>query len=434
MLDAKDLEKKKLSELYEIARDLSIENYEEMRKKELISKILEYQAEQNGVKYCDGVLEIIEQEKEGEKGRKSIFGFLRKKEKNYAPSDDDIYVSYSNIRTYGLREGDHVIGYAKRIKEGDRSMALTQIERINGRAPEEIKTRAQFEDLIPFYPTRKFNLELPNENDMSMRIVDLFIPVGMGQRGLIVSPPRAGKTVLLQKIANSILKNHRDEVKLIVLLIDERPEEVTDFKRNVDADEVISSTFDMPADRHTKVAEIVLERAKRLVELGENVIILLDSLTRLARAYNVVTPHSGRTLSGGIDSTALVKPKKFFGAARNIEGGGSLTIIATALIETGSRMDEVIFEEFKGTGNMELVLDRKLADRRIFPAIDLNKSGTRREELLLKEQVLKRIWAIRKVLSELDPIDAMVQLQTKMQIYTNNTEFIEHVYDEFVEV
>jgi len=434
MFDAKELEKKKLSELYEIARGLSIENYEDMRKKELISKILENQAEQNGVKYCEGVLEVIEQEKEGEKGRKSIFGFLRKKTKNYAPSDDDIYVSYSNIRTYGLKEGDHITGYARKVKEGDRSMALTQIDKINGRNPEEVRSRPQFEDLIPFYPTKKFRLEVPNENDMSMRIVDLFIPVGMGQRGLIVSPPRAGKTVLLQKIANSILKNHRDEVKLIVLLIDERPEEVTDFKRNVDADEVISSTFDMPADRHAKVAEIVLERAKRLVELNENVVILLDSLTRLARAYNVVTPHSGRTLSGGIDSTALVKPKKFFGAARNIEGGGSLTIIATALIETGSRMDEVIFEEFKGTGNLELVLDRKLADRRIFPAIDLNKSGTRREELLLNEQVLKRVWAIRKVLSELDPIDAMVQLQTKMQIYTNNNEFIEHVYDEFVEV
>lgn len=434
MFEAKELEKKKLSELYEIAKELAIENYEEMRKKELIEKILERQAALNGIKYCEGVLEIIEQEKEGEKGRKSIFGFLRKKEKNYAPSDDDIYVSYATIKSYGLREGDHIVGYAKKLKEGDKSMALTQIERINGRLPDELKSRPQFEELVPFYPTRKFKLEIPNENDISMRIVDLFVPIGMGQRGLIVSPPRAGKTVLLQKIANSILKNHRDEVKLIVLLIDERPEEVTDFKRNVDADEIISSTFDMPAERHTKVAEIVLERAKRLVELGENVVILLDSLTRLARAYNVVTPHSGRTLSGGIDSTALVKPKKFFGAARNIEGGGSLTIIATALIETGSKMDEVIFEEFKGTGNMELVLDRRLADRRIFPAIDLNKSGTRREELLLDSEVLKRIWAIRKVLSELDPIDAMQRLQSKMQIFTNNAEFIEHVYDEFVEV
>ncbi|MEO0198390.1 MAG: transcription termination factor Rho [candidate division WOR-3 bacterium] len=434
MFDPKELEKKKLSELYEIARELNIENYEELRKKDLISKIIEHQAEQNGVKYCEGVLEIIEQEKEGERGRKSIFGFLRKKEKNYAPSDDDIYVSYSMIKTYGLREGDHVTGFAKKVKEGDKSMALTEIDKINGKSPEEIKNRPQFEDLTPFYPTRKFNLEIPNENDMSLRIVDLFVPIGMGQRGLIVSPPRAGKTILLQKIANAILKNHRDEVRLIVLLIDERPEEVTDFKRNVPADEIISSTFDMPAERHTKVSEIVLERAKRLVELGENVVILLDSLTRLARAYNVVTPHSGRTLSGGIDSTALVKPKKFFGAARNIEGGGSLTVIATALIETGSRMDEVIFEEFKGTGNMELVLDRKLADRRIFPAIDLNKSGTRREELLLKENVLKRIWVIRKFLSELDPIDAMVQLQNKMQVYNSNSEFIERVYDDFVEV
>lgn len=434
MFDAKELEKKKLSELYEIARDLNIDNYEELRKKDLIARILEHQAELNGVKYCEGVLEIIEQEKEGERGRKSIFGFLRKKEKNYAPSDDDIYVSYSMIKSYGLREGDHITGFAKKLKEGDKSMALTEISSINGRNPEDIKNRPQFEELTPFYPTRKFNLEVLNENDMSLRIVDLFVPIGMGQRGLIVSPPRAGKTVLLQKIANAILKNHRDEVKLIVLLIDERPEEVTDFKRNVPADEIISSTFDMPAERHTKVSEIVLERAKRLVELGENVVILLDSLTRLTRAYNVVTPHSGRTLSGGIDSTALIKPKKFFGAARNIEGGGSLTIIATALIETGSRMDEVIFEEFKGTGNMELVLDRKLADRRIFPAIDLNKSGTRREELLLNEYVLKRIWVIRKFLSELDPIDAMVQLQNKMQVYNSNAEFIENVYEDFAEV
>ncbi|MGB9824201.1 MAG: transcription termination factor Rho [Candidatus Hydrothermia bacterium] len=434
MFDAKELEKKKLSELYEIARDLNIDNYEELRKKDLIAKILEHQAELNGVKYCEGVLEIIEQEKEGERGRKSIFGFLRKKEKNYSPSDDDIYVSYSMIKSYGLREGDHITGVAKKLKEGDKSMALTEISSINGRNTEEIRNRPQFEELTPFYPTRKFNLEVLNENDMSLRIVDLFVPIGMGQRGLIVSPPRAGKTVLLQKIANAILRNHRDEVKLIVLLIDERPEEVTDFKRNVPADEIISSTFDMPAERHTKVSEIVLERAKRLVELGENVIILLDSLTRLTRAYNVVTPHSGRTLSGGIDSTALIKPKKFFGAARNIEGGGSLTIIATALIETGSRMDEVIFEEFKGTGNMELVLDRKLADRRIFPAIDLNKSGTRREELLLKENVLKRIWVIRKFLSELDPIDAMVQLQNKMQVYNSNAEFIENVYEDFAEV
>jgi transcription termination factor Rho len=434
MFDPKDLEKKKLSELYEIARELNIDNYEDLRKKDLIAKILEHQAELNGVKYCEGVLEIIEQEKEGERGRKSIFGFLRKKEKNYSPSDDDIYVSYSMIKSYGLREGDHITGVAKKLKEGDKSMALTEISSINGRNTEEIRNRPQFEELTPFYPTRKFNLEVLNENDMSLRIVDLFVPIGMGQRGLIVSPPRAGKTVLLQKIANAILRNHRDEVKLIVLLIDERPEEVTDFKRNVPADEIISSTFDMPAERHTKVSEIVLERAKRLVELGENVIILLDSLTRLTRAYNVVTPHSGRTLSGGIDSTALIKPKKFFGAARNIEGGGSLTIIATALIETGSRMDEVIFEEFKGTGNMELVLDRKLADRRIFPAIDLNKSGTRREELLLKENVLKRIWVIRKFLSELDPIDAMVQLQNKMQVYNSNAEFIENVYEDFAEV
>jgi len=313
-------------------------------------------------------------------------------------------------------------GIVRPPKDNERFPALVKLELVNGQPPEKIKVRPQFEKLTPFYPTERIHLEVPDAEDLSMRIVDLFVPIGKGQRGLIVSPPRAGKTVLLQQIANSITKNH-PEIQLIILLIDERPEEVTDFKRRVQA-EVISSTFDQPAEKHTHVAEIVLEKAKRQVELGRDVVILLDSLTRLARAYNVVTPHSGRTLTGGIDSTALIKPKKFFGSARKIEEGGSLTIIATALIETGSRMDEVIFEEFKGTGNMELVLDRKLADRRIFPAIDLNRSGTRREELLLSKEELNKVWILRKVLSEMNPVEAMEFLQDKMKLTPNNAEFL----------
>jgi len=416
VFEVKDLESKRVTELYKIAKELEIPNYHNYRKKELITKIVEAQAEKEGLKYVEGVLQILEDQ--------GGFGFIRLKKYNYAPSSEDIYVSHSQIKKLGLRSGDFIQGFARPPREGEKNLALVKAELVNGYPWEKAKERPTFEELTPFYPTRKFALEVPNPEDLSMRIVDLFVPIGMGQRGLIVSPPRAGKTVLLQQMANSILTNHGDHVKLIVLLIDERPEEVTDFKRKVPADEIISSTFDMPADRHTHVAEIVLERAKRLVELGENVVILLDSLTRLARAYNVVTPHSGRTLSGGIDSTALIKPKKFFGSARNIEEGGSLTIIATALIETGSRMDEVIFEEFKGTGNMELVLDRKLADRRIFPAIDLNKSGTRREELLLPKDVLNKVWVLRKILSEMNPIEAMEFLQEKMRITSSNKEFL----------
>ncbi len=408
-----ELRKKKIGELYEIAKQLNIVNYSSYRKEELIKRILDAFAEKEGKQFREGVLEIHQE---------GGFGFLRLKEYNYNPSPQDIYVSPSQIKKFGLRPGDEISGLVRPPKDSEKFPALIKIEAVNGVSPEEVRNRPSFEKLTPFYPTEKINLEIPDAEDLSMRIVDLFVPIGKGQRGLIVSPPRAGKTVLLQQIANSIKRNH-PEVYLIILLIDERPEEVTDFKRKVEA-EVISSTFDQPAEKHTHVAEIVLERAKRLVEVGKDVVILLDSLTRLARAYNVVTPHSGRTLTGGIDSTALIKPKKFFGSARNIEEGGSLTIIATALIETGSRMDDVIFEEFKGTGNMELVLDRRLADRRIFPAIDLNKSGTRREELLLPKDVLNKVWILRKVLSEMNPVEAMEFLQEKMRLTVSNQEFL----------
>ncbi len=411
-LTPEGLKKKKVVELYEIARELEIPNYSSYKKAELIEKILEAKKRKDGSMIREGVLQILP---EG-------FGFLRFPEHNYAPSADDIYVSPSQIKKLGLKTGDTVRGIIRPPREGERFAAMIKIEAVNGLPPEELRQRVPFEKLVPFYPTEKIRLETEEDEDLSMRIVDLFVPIGKGQRGLIVSPPRAGKTVLLQQIANAIVKNH-PEIELIILLIDERPEEVTDFKRKVPA-EVVSSTFDLPAERHAQVAEIVLEKAKRLVEVGKDVAILLDSLTRLARAYNVLTPHSGRTLTGGIDSTALIKPKKFFGSARNIEGGGSLTIIATALIETGSRMDEVIFEEFKGTGNMELVLDRKLADRRIFPAIDLQKSGTRREELLLTPEQLNRIWILRKVLSDMGTIEAMEFLLDKMRLTRTNEEFL----------
>jgi len=411
-MDINTLKEKKVTELYEIAKELEIPNYSNYRKNDLIMKIIEAKAKKDGNTYREGVLEILQ----------DGFGFLRLSSYNYYSSSEDVYVSPSQIKRFGLRTGDTIGGIVRPPKEGERFPALVKIEVVNGETPEKLKHRPQFEKLTPFYPTQRIHLEVPDSEDLSMRIVDLFIPIGMGQRGLIVSPPRAGKTVLLQQIANSIVRNH-PEIELIILLIDERPEEVTDFKRQVEA-EVISSTFDQPADKHVHVADIVLEKAKRLVEMGKNVVILLDSITRLARAHNVVTPHSGRTLSGGIDSTALIKPKKFFGSARNIEEGGSLTIIATALIDTGSRMDEVIFEEFKGTGNMELVLDRKLADRRIFPAIDLNKSGTRREELLLSKEELKKVWILRKILSEMNPIEAMEFLQEKMRLTSSNAEFL----------
>ncbi len=414
-----ELKNKKISELYEIAESLNIPDYRDKKKHGLIMAILEAEARQRATEgteegvQVDGVLEILE---EG-------FGFLRSPEYSYLPSSDDIYVSPSQIKRFGLRTGDTITGFARPPKNNERYFALLKIETINSVPLSEERPRIPFDALTPLYPQERIRLEVPQQNDLSMRVVDLFTPIGKGQRGLIVSPPRAGKTILLQKIANSITINH-PEIKLIILLIDERPEEVTDMERSVKA-EVISSTFDEVPERHAQVADMVLEKAKRLVENKYDVVILLDSITRLARAHNLVVPHSGRTLSGGLDSNALQKPKKFFGSARNIEEGGSLTIIATALIETGSRMDEVIFEEFKGTGNMELILDRRLADRRIFPAIDLQRSGTRKEELLLSEFELNRIWVLRKLLAELNPVEMMEFVLDKMRLTRNNKEFLE---------
>lgn len=415
-----ELKSKKISELYEIAESLNIPDYRDKKKHGLIMAILEAEARQQATEgggeggvQVDGVLEILE---EG-------FGFLRSPEYSYLPSSDDIYVSPSQIKRFGLRTGDTITGIARPPKNSERYFALLKIGTINSIPLSTERPRIPFDALTPLYPQERIKLEILQQNDLSMRVVDLFTPIGKGQRGLIVSPPRAGKTVLLQKIANSITVNH-PEIKLIILLIDERPEEVTDMERSVKA-EVISSTFDEVPERHAQVADMVLEKAKRLVENKYDVVILLDSITRLARAHNLVVPHSGRTLSGGLDSNALQKPKKFFGSARNIEEGGSLTIIATALIETGSRMDEVIFEEFKGTGNMELILDRRLADRRIFPAIDLQRSGTRKEELLLTEFELNRIWVLRKLLAELNPVEMMEFVLDKMRLTRNNKEFLE---------
>jgi transcription termination factor Rho len=414
-MELQELKGKKITELYEVAKDLGISNYSSYKKNELIMKIIEANAEKNGQSFREGVLEILQ----------DGFGFLRLGEFNYNTSPDDIYVSPSQIKRFKLKVGDTLGGIVRPPKEGERFPALIKVETLNGEHIDSVGERRNYEKLTPFYPTERLHCETNRDKDLSMRIMDLFVPLGKGQRALIVSPPRAGKTVLLQKIANSITTNHPDVI-LIILLIDERPEEVTDFQRQVDA-EVVSSTFDQHAEKHTHVADIVLKKAKRLVEMGKDVVILLDSITRLARAHNVVTPHSGRTLSGGIDSTALIKPKKFFGSARKIEEGGSLTIAATALIETGSRMDEVIFEEFKGTGNMEMVLDRKLADRRIFPAIDLNRSGTRREELLLSKDELHKVWILRKILSDMNPVEAMEFLQEKMKLHTTNQEFLKNL-------
>ncbi len=414
-LSIRDLMEKKVAELYALAKEMEIPYYASLRKHELVKKILERKAQERGLLLVEGALDITNDN----------YGFLRQQDNDYTSGPGDIYVSASQINRFGLRTGDYVTGYARTPRDREKYPALIKIEEVNGQPPEHARGRPHFDRLTPFYPTERLRLEIPEENDPNLRIVDLFVPIGKGQRGLIVSPPRAGKTVLLQKIAHAILRNH-PEVEVIVLLIDERPEEVTDFERQVDA-LVVSSTFDQPAERHAKVAEMVLERAKRMVEYKKDVVILLDSLTRLARAYNVITPHSGRTLSGGIDSTALIKPKKFFGSARKIEEGGSLTIIATALIETGSRMDDVIFEEFKGTGNMELILDRRLADRRIFPAIDLNRSGTRREELLLPEDALKKIWSFRKILSGKDPVDAMETLLQHILTTRTNKEFLDRI-------
>ncbi|MGQ9694287.1 MAG: transcription termination factor Rho [Thermodesulfobacteriota bacterium] len=408
-----ELKEKKISELNKLARELNVEGASGMRKQDLIFAILQAQTEKNGLIYGDGVLEILP----------DGFGFLRSPDFNYLPGPDDIYVSPSQIRRFNLRTGDTIAGQIRPPKEGERYFALLKVEAVNYEEPDLAREKILFDNLTPLYPDERIKLEVSGENNMSMRIMDLLTPIGKGQRGLIVSPPRAGKTMILQAIANSITANQKEMI-LIVLLIDERPEEVTDMQRSVKG-EVISSTFDEPAQRHVQVAEMVLEKAKRLVEHQKDVIILLDSITRLARAYNAVVPPSGKILSGGVDSNALHKPKRFFGAARNVEEGGSLTIIATALIDTGSRMDEVIFEEFKGTGNMEIVLDRKLADRRIFPAIDINKSGTRKEELLLTPYELNRVWILRKLLQPLNSIDAMEFLLDKMKGTKNNVEFLD---------
>ncbi len=410
-MDISELKSKKIVELNEIAKDLNISGYSDLRKQELIFKILEAQTAKDGLTFSKGVLEVLP----------DGYGFLRSSDYNYLPSPDDIYVSPSQIKKFSLRTGDFVSGQVRPPKEGERFFALLRVEAVNGIEPDKVRGRTLFDNLTPVYPTKRIDLETA-PGEYSMRIMNLLAPIGKGQRGLIVSPPKSGKTVLLQKIANSVSRNH-PEIKIIVLLIDERPEEVTDMERSVQG-EVISSTFDEPAERHVQVADMVIEKSKRMVEAGEDVVILLDSITRLARAHNIVAPHSGRILSGGVDSNALQKPKRFFGAARNTEEAGSLTIIATALIDTGSRMDDVIFEEFKGTGNMELVLNRDLSDRRIFPAIDVNRSGTRKEELLLTEDELSKIWILRKVLSEFSPIEAMEFLLDKMRGTKNNKEFL----------
>jgi transcription termination factor Rho len=406
-----ELKNKNIRELVAIAKAYNIEGASSMRKQELIFALLQAQAEMNGLIYGEGVLEILP----------DGFGFLRSQNYNYLPGPDDIYVSPSQIRRFNLRTGDSISGQIRPPKDNERYFALLKVEAVNYEDPEIARDKILFDNLTPLYPDRRIKLELDPDN-LSTRVMDLLTPIGSGQRGLIVAQPRTGKTMLLQNIANATAANHKDAY-LIVLLIDERPEEVTDMQRNVRA-EVVSSTFDEPPQRHVQVAEMVIEKAKRLVEHKKDVVILLDSITRLARAYNSVVPPSGKILSGGLDSNALHRPKRFFGAARNVEQGGSLTIIATALIDTGSRMDEVIFEEFKGTGNMEIVLDRKLADRRIFPAIDINKSGTRKEELLIPSDDLNRIWILRKLLSPLNPVDAMEFLLDKMQGTKNNAEFL----------
>lgn len=406
-----ELKEKKISELALLAKDFKIDGAAGMRKQELIFALLQAEIEKTGLIFGEGTLEILP----------DGFGFLRAPNYNYLPGPDDIYVSPSQIRRFNLRTGDTVSGQIRQPKETERYFALLKVEAVNYEDPEVSREKILFDNLTPLYPDRKIKLECDSDN-YSTRIMDLLTPTGFGQRGLIVSPPRSGKTMLLQSIANSISTNHKDIV-LFVLLIDERPEEVTDMMRSVDG-EVISSTFDEPAERHVQVAEMVIEKSKRLVEHKKDVVILLDSITRLARAYNSVIPPSGKILSGGVDSNALQRPKRFFGAARNIEEGGSLTIIATALVDTGSRMDEVIFEEFKGTGNMEIQLDRRLADKRVFPAIDIKKSGTRKEELLLDQETLTRVWILRKLLSSLNPVDSLEFLLDKMNGTKNNQEFL----------
>ncbi|NDV22636.1 transcription termination factor Rho [Desulfovibrio sp. JC022] len=411
-LNLTELKQKKMSDLMDLAAKFKVENPSGMRKQELIFALLQGCASQNGQIYGEGVLEVLP----------DGFGFLRSPTYSYMPGPDDIYVSPSQIRRFGLRKGDIISGQIRPPKEGERYFALLRVNEIGLEAPEHSRNLVLFDNLTPVYPDNRFKMENGPKN-FSSRVIDILSPIGRGQRALLVAPPRTGKTMMLQNIANSINANHPD-VDLIVLLIDERPEEVTDMARTVKA-EVVSSTFDEPPQRHVQVTEMVLEKAKRLVERKRDVVILLDSITRLGRAYNAVTPSSGRVLSGGLDANAMQRPKRFFGAARNIEEGGSLTIIATALIDTGSRMDEVIFEEFKGTGNMDLYLDRKLAEKRVFPAIDINRSGTRKEELLLDDGVLNKVWILRKLLAPMNSIDSMEFLLDKMKGTKNNEEFFD---------
>ena len=411
VLDIGKLKEMNIATLTQVAKDLNVVGATSLRKQELIFKILQAQTEKNGLIFSEGVLECLP----------DGFGFLRAPDYNYLPGPDDIYVSPSQIRKFDLRTGDTVSGQIRPPKDGERYFALIKVEAINFEPPDEARNKIFFDNLTPLYPQNRIRLETIKDN-VSARVLDLLTPIGKGQRGLIVAPPRTGKTMLLQTIANSVSTNH-PEITLIVLLIDERPEEVTDLQRTVKG-EVISSTFDEPAARHVQVAEMVIEKAKRLVEHKRDVVILLDSITRLARAYNTVVPPSGKVLSGGVDSNALQRPKRFFGAARNIEEGGSLTIIATALIDTGSRMDDVIFEEFKGTGNMEINLDRKLVDKRVFPAIDINKSGTRKEELLVPRDELNRIWVLRKVLNPLSPVESMELIIDKLSKTQANAQFL----------
>jgi transcription termination factor Rho len=413
-MNIKDLKKLKINELYKIAKELNVEGASGMRKQELIFAILQAQTEKNGLIFGEGVLEILP----------DGFGFLRAPDYNYLPGPDDIYISPSQIRRFNLRTGDTVSGQIRPPKDTERYFAMLKVELVNYEDPEVARDKILFDNLTPLYPQEKIYLEVTNDSkNYSARVMDLLTPIGKGQRGLIVAAPRTGKTMLLQTIAHSITANQK-EIILIVLLIDERPEEVTDMERSVDA-EVISSTFDEPASRHVQVAEMVIEKAKRLVEHQKDVVILLDSITRLARAYNTVVPPSGKVLSGGIDANALQRPKRFFGAARNIEEGGSLTIIGTALVDTGSRMDEVIFEEFKGTGNMEINLDRRLVDRRVFPSIDIQRSGTRKEELLLEKNDLNRIFLLRRVLQPMNTVESMEFLLEKMQATKNNRDFLD---------
>ncbi|KAA0222706.1 transcription termination factor Rho [bacterium] len=411
-MDIAELKAMKIAELNKVAQELNVQGSAGLKKSDLIFRILEEQTKKEGLIFADGVLEVLP----------DGYGFLRSPDYNYLPGPDDIYVSPSQIKRFGLRTGDTVSGQIRPPKENERFFALLKVEAVNFENPDVAKSKILFDNLTPLYPLKRIKLE-HEARDYSSRIINLLAPLGKGQRGLIVAQPKTGKTTILQKIANAITANH-PEIKLIVLLIDERPEEVTDMERSVDA-EVISSTFDEPPERHVQVADMVLEKAKRLVEYSQDVVILLDSITRLARAHNAVVPHSGKILSGGLDATALERPKRFFGAARNIEEGGSLSIIATALTDTGSRMDEVIFEEFKGTGNMELQLDRRLADRRIFPAIDINRSSTRKEELLLSEFELNRVYILRKFLSELSSVEAMEFLLERMRGSKSNEEFLQ---------